>query len=283
VRAAGASRWLHLGPLSGSPAPFLIGATGLLMAAWVGDVPAGGRRTWRPLALVLALLAVLVLVAQPDFSAAAVALAVTFAALAGAGVGGRRLVPAALVLVLALGLGASRFGYVGDRVRGFLSPERDRRGHGFEVLALARAKANGATHPAGLGHGTARRHLYSPASDYVFALVHEELGWPGAWAVVMGWAAILTGAAIATRSAAGDARRRGAAAACAVALLAPATLHIAVCRGWMPIMGVSMPFLSYDPTLTVASGGEIGVLVSIVLARDPVAPPVIAASEGPAA
>jgi len=30
----GASRWLHLGPLSGSPAPFLIGATGLLVAAW---------------------------------------------------------------------------------------------------------------------------------------------------------------------------------------------------------------------------------------------------------
>ena len=34
VRAAGASRWLKLGPFSGSPAPFLIGATGLLVAAW---------------------------------------------------------------------------------------------------------------------------------------------------------------------------------------------------------------------------------------------------------
>jgi cell division protein FtsW (lipid II flippase) len=49
-------------------------------------------------------------------------------------------------------------------------------------------------------------------------------------------------------------------------LLAPAALHVAVCRGWIPIVGVTMPFLSYDPALTVASGGEIGALVAIALA-----------------
>jgi len=287
VRAAGAHRWLHIGPLSGSPAPFLIGATGLLMAAWSGTAPDGSdRRTrWRfasrALALALALLAVLVLVAQPDFSAAAVVLAVTFAALAGSGVAGRRLVPAGVVLVIALVLGASRFGYVGGRIHGFLSPESDRRGHGFEVLALARAKANGAAGPAGLGHGSGRRHLSSAASDYVFAVVHEELGRPGAWAVVAAWAAILAGAALATRAARGDARQRGAAAACAVALVAPAALHIAVSRGWMPIVGVTMPFLSYDPALTVASGGEIGALVAIALARAPLAPADVDAGAGP--
>ena len=209
------------------------------------------------------------MVAQPDFSAAAVALCVTFAALAGAGVAGRRLVPAATVLLLALGLGASRFGYVGDRIHGFLSPQSDRRGHGFEVLALARAKANAANGASGLGQGSARRHLSSPASDYVFAIVNEELGAAGAWAVVGAWAAVAAGAALAARSAGGDERRRGVAAACTAALLAPAALHIAVCRGWIPIVGVTMPFLSYDPALTVASGGEIGVLVAIALAAQP--------------
>jgi len=273
VRAAGASRWLHLGPLSGSPAPFLIGATGLWMAAAWGRPPgpAHGPAESRTLALVLALLGVLVLVAQPDFSAAAVALCVTFAALAGAGVAGRRLVPAAAVLLFALVLGASRFGYVGDRIHGFLSPQSDRRGHGFEVLSLARARANAAAGPSGLGQGSARRHLSSPASDYVFAIVNEELGHKGAWAVVGAWAAVAAGAVLAARSAASDERHRGAAAACAAALLAPAALHIAVCRGWTPIVGVTMPFLSYDPGLTVASGGEIGVLVAIALAAPPTA------------
>jgi cell division protein FtsW len=271
VRAAGASRWLHLGPLSGSPAAFLIGATGLLMAAVWGRAagPARGRWESRPLALALALFAVLLLVAQPDFSAAAVALCVTFAALAGAGVARRRVVPAGAVLLLALILGASRFGYVGDRIHGFLSPKSDRRGHGFEVLALARAKANAATGAAGLGQGSARRHLSSPASDYVFAIVNEELGAPGTWAVVGAWVAIAAGAALAARSAGADERRRGVAAACTAALLAPAALHIAVCRGWIPIVGVTMPVLSYDPALTVASGGEIGVLVAIALGAPP--------------
>ena len=286
VRAAGASRWLRLGPFSGNPAPLLIGATGLLVAAWSRNgVSSGGGALWRfasrPLALALSLLAVLVLVAEPDFSAAAVALCVTFAALAGAGVAGRRLVPAAVVLLIALALGASRFGYVGDRIHGYLSPESDRRGHGFEVLALARAKASGAAGPAGLGRGAARRHLSSPASDYVFAVVNEELGRRGAWAVVAAWVAIAGGAAFATRSAKSDPRLRGLAAACAAALLAPAALHIAVCRGWMPITGVTMPFLSYDPALVVASGAEIGVLVAIALARAP--GPAAATADGPIA
>jgi len=277
VRAAGASRWLRLGPLSGSPAPFLIAASGILMAAWSGG-PDRARRRFesRAFALALALLAVLVLVAQPDFSAAAVALCVTFAALAGSGVAGRRLAPAVAVLLVGLAVGASRVGYVGGRIHGFLSPESDRRGRGFEVLELARAKANGAAGAAGLGHGAARRHLSSPASDYAFAIVNEELGRPGAWAVVAAWAAIAAGAALATRSAADDGRRRGLAAACTAAMLTPAALHIAVCRGWTPIVGVTMPFLSYDPALLAASGGEVGILVAIALAAPaPPSPPAI--------
>lgn len=161
VRAAGASRWLRLGPLSGSPAPFLIAAVGLLLAQRSRPDRRGNVAHPLALALALALLATLVLVAQPDFSAAAVALAVAVAALAAGGAAPRRLVPAALLLLLGLGVGASRFGYVGGRVHGFLAPERDRRGKGFEVLALARANAAAAAGGVGLGHGTARRHLSS--------------------------------------------------------------------------------------------------------------------------
>jgi cell division protein FtsW len=272
VRAAGASRWLHLGPVSGNPAPFLIGASGLLVAAWVRRRSSADRGPLhrfesRPFALALVLVAIFVLIAEPDFSAAAVVLAVTFAALAGTGVAGRRLAPAAAVLLIALALGASRFGYVGGRLHGFLSPHSDKRGHGFEVIELARAKASGAAGPAGLGHGTARRHLSSPASDYAFAIVNEELGRLGAWTVIGAWVAIAAGSALALRAAAADARRRGCAAGCTAALLAPAALHVAVCRGWIPIVGVTMPFLSYDPTLTIASGAEIGALAAIAFGR----------------
>jgi cell division protein FtsW len=260
VRAAGARRWIHLGPLSAGPAPLLIGAVALLVAA--------ARETGtRRLAVAGALCAVLALAIEPDFSAAAIALAVAFATLAGGGVAGRRLLPAAGVLLIALGFGATRFGYVERRIRGFRAPESDRHGKGFEVLALAHANAAGAAHGAGLGHGVARRRLSSPASDYAFAVVGEELGRGGALAVVAAWLSIGAGVVLTARSttARQDPAARAAAVGMGIAFATPAALHIAVCRGWLPIIGVTMPLVSYDPALTVATGAELGLLAAIAL------------------
>jgi cell division protein FtsW len=288
VRAAGARRWLRVGALSGSPAPFLTAAVGLIIAAWGRGVPAlhvppGGApyRTEveaddplprRTLALALAFLAILALIAEPDFSAAAIALAVGVVALAGLGIHGRRLVPATAVLVLALAVVAAQFGYVGGRVHGFLAPERDRRGKGFEVLALARA-ASGATRAGvGLGHGEARRHLSSPSSDYVFTVITEELGKQAAALVAGGWLCIGAAAALASRGLR-DRRLRAATLSSGMALVAPAALHISVCTGLIPIIGVTMPFVSYDPTATIAAGAEVGFIAAMVLMRTPAAMP----------
>jgi cell division protein FtsW len=260
VLAAGAHRWIHLGPISGSPSPFLAGAVALWLAA--------GETTGRARAVELAgaLLAVVVMVLEPDYSAAATTLAVGIATLSAAGrMPLRRLLPASALLLVLLGAGALRSGYVDNRIRGFLSPQSDRRGKGFEVLALAHANAAGGAGPAGLGHGRARRRLSSPASDYAFALVGEELGRTGAFAVLGAWLAIGAGVLLAERAAAkqNDPAARAVAAGLGTALLVPATLHIAVCRGWLPIIGVTMPLLSYDPGLTVTSGAELGILAAI--------------------
>ncbi len=301
VRAAGARRWLHVGALSGSPAPILTVAVALIVSAWgrdpidAGDSPrpplvaaAGGdpppdsatavavavanadadaatdalpRRT---LSLAMAFIAVLALVVEPDFSAAAIATAVGLAALAGLGFRGRRLVPAAAALVLALVLVASQFSYVSSRVHGFAAPERDRRGKGFEVLALAHATASATASGAGLGHGEARRRLSSPGSDYVFAIVTEEMGKTVARGVIAAWLSIAVAAALAAQRL-GDRRLRALALSSGLAIVAPAALHIAVCTGLVPIIGVTMPLVSYDPAATLAAGAELGLIASIVL------------------
>src|SRR5258708_6122895 len=98
-----------------------------------------------------------------------------------------------------LGRLASRVGHVSGRMGGFLAPEPDRRGKGYEVLALARAPATATPTGVGLGRGTARRHLSSPGSDYVFAVVTEELGRRAAGAVIAAWLAIGAGALLAAR------------------------------------------------------------------------------------
>ncbi|HVZ75336.1 MAG TPA: FtsW/RodA/SpoVE family cell cycle protein [Polyangia bacterium] len=271
VHAAGASRWIHVGPFSGDPAPLLVATTAMLVAAWAAPARAGlvaassaAERARHALALTAAVAAIATCVAEPDFSAAALTLAAVLAALAGAGVAGRRLMPATAAVVVVLAVLASRFGYVGGRVSGFLAPEADRRGHGFEVLALAHAQAKATPTGVGLGHGTSRHRLSSPGSDYVFAVVTEELGLRGAGAVVGAWLAIGAGAAFAALGAR-DPHRRAAALGAGAAALAPAALHVAVCRGWVPIIGVSMPLVSYDPAATVAAGAELGLIAAIAL------------------
>jgi cell division protein FtsW len=271
VHAGGANRWVHVGPFSGDPAPLLTAATAMLIAAWAAAAPEGElapreeARPRRALALAMGALAVLTLVAEPDFSAAAIAAVVVLVGLAGAGWGGRRLAPAALATGVALVLLASRFGYVNGRVSGFLAPETDRRGKGYEVLALARAQAQAPPAGTGLGHGTARRHLSSPGSDYVFAVVTEEMGRLAAAGVAAAWVAIGVGTVLAARSTR-EPRLRAAALAAGAAALAPAALHIAVCRGLVPIIGVSMPLLSYDPAAAVAAGAELGLVAAVALA-----------------
>src|SRR5206468_1190303 len=117
----------------------------------------------------------------------------------------------------------------------------------------------------GLGHGTARRRLSSPGSDYVYAVVTEEMGRLAGGAVAAAWIAIGVGALLAAR-ATREPRLRSAALGAGAAALAPAALHIAVCQGWIPIIGVSMPLLSYDPAATVAAGAELGVVAAVALA-----------------
>jgi|SRR5882724_1054005 len=301
VRAAGARRWLHVGALTGSPAPLLTVAIGLIVSAWgraatradeerlqrVGVPRAatpGPARTAlaaaafdalprRSLALAMAFVAVLALVVEPDFSAAAIATAVGLTALAGLGFRGRRLVPVAAALILTLALVASQFAYVSGRLRGFFAPERDRRGKGFEVLALARATAGATPGGAGLGRGEARRRLSSPGSDYVFAIVTDEMGKTVATGVAAAWVCIVAAAGLAARGLA-DRRLRAAALSSGLAVVAPAALHIAVCTGLVPIIGVTMPLVSYDPAATVAAGAELGLIVAILLKSSEPATPV---------
>jgi cell division protein FtsW len=268
VHAAGANRWIHLGPFSGDPAPLLTAATALLVAAWAaapaGALAAADARP-RLLAICMGALAVLVFVAEPDFSAAAVTAVVVLATLAGAGWGGRRLVPAAAATALALVLLASRFGYVSGRVTGFLAPQADRRGKGYEVLALARAHAAATPTGVGLGRGMARHRLSSPGSDYAFAIVNEEMGRLAAGGIAAAWVAVGVAAWLAAR-ATREPRLRAAALGAGAAAVTPAALHIAVCQGWVPIIGVAMPLLSYDPVATVAAGAELGVVAAVALA-----------------
>lgn len=269
VRAAGAHRWLKVGAASFAPAPFLVWTTALLAAAWApprgrpseteGTLPPVRRRVYLLGAVGLALFA---FVMEPDFSAAGILGVTVLVVLAGVGWGSVRLIGSAIAGAVLLAVVASRFPYVAGRVAGFRAPAADRHGKGFEVLALERSSVQ--SEGRGLGHGNARWLLSSPASDYAFAVAREELGRAGA--VVMVGATLLgmVGAFFVGQAAGKKNRRlRALALGSGAALATPALLHVAVCSGFVPIVGVSWPLVSYDPGAVVAAGLSLGALASV--------------------
>lgn len=269
VRAAGAHRWLKVGASSFAPAPFLIWTTCLLVAAWAplrerSSEPEGKLASVRLRVFLLGAvgLAFLAFVLEPDFSAAGILGVAVLVVLAGAGWGSVRLIASAVAGAVLLAIVASRFPYVAGRVAGFRAPAADRRGKGFEVLALERSSLQ--TEARGLGHGNARWRLSSPASDYAFAVAREELGRAGAVVMVGATLLGLVGAFFVGQAAAKkDRRLRALAFGSGAALATPALLHVAVCSGFVPIVGVSWPLVSYDPGAAVAAGLSLGALASV--------------------
>ena len=194
VRAAGARRWVHLGPLSGSPAPFLIGAVALVIAA-ARDPHA------RRLATAAALLAVLALVLEPDFSRGGDrARRVALPRLAGGGVEGAGSSPRPGSCSSRSASGRRASEHVDSRIRRLSPRERPPRQGDSRCWRSRTPTRPAAAGGAGLGHGSARHRLSSPASDYAFAVVGEELGPRGALGVVAGWLAIGAGVVLAARA-----------------------------------------------------------------------------------
>ena len=85
-----------------------------------------------------------------------------------------------------------------------------------------------------------------------------------ALAVAAAWLCVAASAGLAARGL-GDRRLRAAALSSGLALVAPAALHVAVCTGLVPIIGVTMPLVSYDPAATLAAGAELGLIAAILL------------------
>ncbi len=193
-------------------------------------------------------------------------LAVAFAALAGGGVAGRRLLPAA-GLLLSRSASAPPASATSTTASAAFSHPR--------AIAAARAsrcwRSRAPTRPAprtasASGTAGAPPPVVARPGLRPGAVVNEEMG-PAAARVVAAWLAIGAGVVLAARRRRPPRSRRARAGGRArPALAAPAALHIAVCRGWLPIIGVTMPLVSYDPALTLAAGAELGLVAAVALA-----------------
>jgi peptidoglycan glycosyltransferase len=170
---------------------------------------------------------------------------------------------AAGVVLFAAGAVASwaAFSHVQQRVSVWINPWADPQGSGFQIIQGAYALAWGGTAGVGPGLGIAGRIPYDE-TDFIFAIIGEELGLLGATAVLC---AFLLIAGSGLRIARTSADPFGALLAVGLTTLIAfqAFIIVAGVTRLLPLTGVTLPFVSYGGSSLVANYVLLALLVRI--------------------
>ena len=154
-------------------------------------------------------------------------------------------------------------GYRMARITGWLQPEADPLHTGYQLLQSLYALGNGGWFGTGLGASRGKwEYIPNPETDFIFAIIGEELGLVGALFVVALFAAVLV---VGMRVAASASDRFGRTVAAGVTawLVGQAFLNIGTVTGLLPITGVTLPLVSVGGSSLVSTLVALGILVSI--------------------
>ncbi len=284
VSANGATRWIGAGPLTFQPAEL----AKLTLLVWVADLLArraavmhNTRATLRPVVVLLTITAALIM-AQPNLGTtvivASIAIALCFVAGAPlARLAGWTTLGAAVATLLAIAAP-----YRQARVLAFLDPWADPTNTGYQNIQSLVGLASGGVAGVGLGASRAKWGFLPYAhSDFIFAIIGEELGWVGA-AVVVGLFGLL--GVIGIRIALHAPDRFGLLLAVGVTawFLVQAFVNIGAVIGILPVTGVPLPFVSSGGSSLLFSMAGAGLLLSVAARARIDPPPALTAPTGPA-
>ena len=261
----GTRRWIRLGPVSFQPVELAKLALVLYLAAFLAK-KRGALEEFRtgalPPLLVGGLLAGLVLV-QPDLGNCMTLIVLTFALLYLAGTPIKHLAwvaaPALPLIALAIWMAPYRM----RRITAFVDPWADPRGGGFQIIQSWLALGNGGV--LGQGIGASRQKLfYLPEShtDFIFAILGEELGFVGAVAIVALFAVLVwRGLRVGLR--APDAFGTYLALGITVLLATQTVVNLGVVTGLLPTKGLPLPFISFGGSALLMTMLATGMLLNI--------------------
>lgn len=268
LERGGSTRWIGLGPLVLQPSELAKLATLL----WLADVherkrPRDGQsfEVNHLLVPALPLLGVvgLLVLAEPDLGTTVVLAIIVGLVLYIEGLPLRLFgVMAGLGALLATAL-AFTAAYRIDRISGWLNPEADPSGTGFQLLQSLYALGSGGWFGVGLGSSRGKWNFVpNPETDFVLAIIGEELGLVGALVVLMLFSALLVlGLRIARRAA--DGFGQTVAFGVTAWLVAQAAINIATVVGLLPITGMTLPLVSAGGSSLVSTLVALGILVAI--------------------
>lgn len=267
--ALGAQRWIGVGPIKIQPSEFAKLAVVLFLARVIAARPARMRHLWTGVLPILAvvLFVILLVELQPDLGTAITILLTSLLVLFAGGAKTRWMVALLALFALAgtgLALRHGTDGYRWKRMITFVNPEADPMGSGYQISHSMIALGSGGATGVGFGQSREKRlgNLPAQRTDFIFAIVGEEMGLVGTGAVLLLFLMLAArGFHIAsrTKSPFGALLATGITGMVTVQSL----VNIGVVTASLPATGVPLPFISYGGSALVPTLVGIGILLNI--------------------
>ena len=265
VMVNGAKRWINLFGFQLQPSEFAKPAVVLLLASiFRKDAILLDKNKWSN-AFIPILAMVFFIFIQPNLSMVILLGVTTIAMYLCAGGSLKLFFSFVGTMILTLIVAATTIikPYQMQRITTWQHPELDPQGAGYNIIQSLIAFASGGLTGVGYG-GSIQKLSYLPEchTDFIFAIIAEELGWIGCILIIgLFWTLIHRGFLIASRCP--DMFGKLLAVGITFSLGFQAFLNMSVASSFFPTTGVPLPFISYGGSSLIVSMCMIGVLLNI--------------------
>ena len=267
----GARSWFNIGFFSLQPGEFDKIVVILFLAYVITKIQARDKKEInKPLKLLLVLVIlavpVLLIIKQPDYGTAAAFIAAIIFMLITAGIDKKYILSAIILVVVAIPLMYNFIlpEHAKQRIDIFLNPESDPRGAGYNIIQSKLAiGAGGLTGMVLLkGNQTKLGFLYPKTTDFIYAVIAEEMGFIVAGTVIILYVVLITKCLYVAKTAKDETGSLIASGITGIFVFHMIE-NIGMVMGLLPITGVPLPFISYGGSSLITNFICIAILLNI--------------------
>lgn len=267
----GATSWFNLGMFSFQPAEFAKVFVIVFLAYIIDLLCIRGReeinRFWKfGIVLLVAIVPILLIAKQPDYGTAMAFFVAICFIIYSSGIKAKYIIVALSIVAILLPI---LYFFVlpehaKTRIEIFLDPEQDPRGAGYNIIQSKLAIGAGQLLGMGLfkGNQTQLGFLYPKTTDFIFAVIGEELGFIVSCSVIVLYVILITKAIYVAKTAKDD---LGSYIAMGIAgmFFFHMAQNIGMTISLLPITGVPLPFVSYGGSSLLTNFIAIALLLNI--------------------
>ena len=264
----GSKRWISLYVVNFQPSELMKLFAVLYAADYAirkADHLQSFTKGFMPMLLVMLFIGALLLF-EPDFGAFAVIIAIAMGILFLGGINGRQFGSLIVMLVVGFAVVIWSSPYRMQRIIGFMDPWADPFGKGYQLSHALIAFGRGEWLGVGLG-GSIEKLLYLPEAhtDFLLAVIAEELGFVGVLLVVLMFVYITVRAFAIGRQAASLERPFAALLVhgLGIWIAVQAIINMGVNMGLLPTKGLTLPFLSFGGSGIATNCVALGILLRV--------------------